>query len=297
VRFLNLEQGSKEWLEFRRGGLGASDAPVVTRKSQYKTRRQLWENKLGLRLDDGESFITEIGHRLEPKARARFALETGIDVRPACAVHDEFAYLRASFDGICDMARVFVEIKLVGQKKLAWIKENKSPLPEHVDQIGQQFLVSNFERGFYAAYTTNENYDDIVDYFCIPVAPNRAHHEQLFSELTAFWKLVETQTPPELELRDEYEFKAPEVIKLANDYKIMKEAVASHQAKLEELEMKLKAIASQHSRVRFGDVVVVTGTRKGAVEYDKIPELKSVNLEQFRKPPIKTQSIQIKGHK
>jgi hypothetical protein len=115
--------------------------------------------------------------------------------------------------------------------------------------------------------------------------------------LTAFWKLVETQTPPELELRDEYEFKAPEVIKLANDYKIMKEAVASHQAKLEELEMKLKAIASQHSRVRFGDVVVVTGTRKGAVEYDKIPELKSVNLEQFRKPPIKTQSIQIKGHK
>jgi hypothetical protein len=54
------------------------------------------------------------------------------------------------------MARVFVEIKLVGQKKMAWIKENKSPLPEHVDQIGQQFLVTNFERGFYAAYTTNE---------------------------------------------------------------------------------------------------------------------------------------------
>jgi putative phage-type endonuclease len=293
-----MEQNTADWLEWRRKGLGASDACIVMGVSPYKTRRQLWENKLKLRPDDEGSFITELGHEFEPKARARFALETGIDLKAdVCMVHAEFPYLRASLDGHCETERVFAEIKMVGKKKMEWLKTHRTPLPEHFPQIQQQFLVTKYERGFYIAYCLGDEKNEIVDYAAFPVQPDREYIPKLFSELTAFWKLVETQTPPELELRDEYEFKAPEVIKLANDYKIMKEAAASHQAKLEELESQLKAIASQHSRVRFGDVVVVTGTRKGAVEYDKIPELKSVNLEQFRKPPIKTQSIQIKGHK
>ena len=42
-RLINLEQGTYEWLEWRMGGLGASDAPVVMGVSPYSTSRTLWE--------------------------------------------------------------------------------------------------------------------------------------------------------------------------------------------------------------------------------------------------------------
>jgi putative phage-type endonuclease len=193
-----LEQNTTEWLEWRRKGLGASDACIVMGVSEYKTRRQLWENKLKLRPDDEESYITELGHKFEPKARARFALESGIDLKAdVCIVHDEFPYLRASLDGHCEKERVFAEIKMVGKKKMEWLKANKVPLPEHFPQVQQQFLVTKYERGFYIAYCLNDDKTEIVDYIAFPVQPDRGFIPELFKELTAFWKLVETQTPPE----------------------------------------------------------------------------------------------------
>jgi putative phage-type endonuclease len=106
MRLINLKPNTPEWLEERRRGLGASDAPIVMGVSPYKTRRQLWESKLGLRADEGESFITELGHKFEPMARAQFSIETNIDLVEAFAVHDEFEYLRASLDGLNERARL-----------------------------------------------------------------------------------------------------------------------------------------------------------------------------------------------
>ncbi len=171
MRLVNLEQGSKEWLEFRKQGIGSSDCAAIRGQSKYMTARELWESKLGLRPDKPGSFIADVGTRMEPRARAHFAMLTDIDVEPAVAVHDEFAFLRASFDGICETSRTLVEIKMVGKDRLAWVRENRQPLPDHVAQIQQQFLVSQYERGFYVAYTVDGTYSEITDYECVQVAP------------------------------------------------------------------------------------------------------------------------------
>lgn len=295
MRFINLEQGTKEWLAWRKKGLGASDAPIITGLSKYKTPYRLWQELLGLVEPEQAGFIAEVGHKFEPRARAQFSLETDLEVEPACAEHDDFPFLRASFDGLNEDARVFVEIKLVGRQKLDWIKDNKKPLPEHADQVFQQFLVSKYERGYYCAYTVDANYTDMTDCFITRCQPDHIYMGKLFQRLQHFWDLVETQTPPDLDPRDEYAFTDPKSNELANEYLRLKSEITEREQRLEHVENLLKGLASQHARVRIGDLVVQNCLQKGTIDYKRIPELKNIDLEKYRGNPISFQRIDVKG--
>jgi predicted phage-related endonuclease len=44
-RLENLRQNSTDWRDWRRGGLGSSDAPVVMGNSPWMMPRKLWEIK------------------------------------------------------------------------------------------------------------------------------------------------------------------------------------------------------------------------------------------------------------
>lgn len=53
------------WVEWRRGGLGASDLATVLGLDPYRTEHELWEVKTGLRAADPGNPRTRWGHRLE----------------------------------------------------------------------------------------------------------------------------------------------------------------------------------------------------------------------------------------
>lgn len=73
----------KEWLEWRKLGLGASDAPVVMGVSPWKTRHQLWLEKTGQKVDEPTNqYILDKGHAMEPKARALLKSLIMIHIRP-----------------------------------------------------------------------------------------------------------------------------------------------------------------------------------------------------------------------
>ena len=75
-----MEQNTTEWLNYRREGIGASDASIIMGKSKYKTIQELWEEKTGLvEPDNKTNFIQKKGHDLEIKARYFIELETGKD--------------------------------------------------------------------------------------------------------------------------------------------------------------------------------------------------------------------------
>ena len=65
------------WLEHRRDGLGASDAPAVLGVSPWKTNEALWEEKCGLTgpEDIGDKPYVRYGNDAEPLLRAFFALD------------------------------------------------------------------------------------------------------------------------------------------------------------------------------------------------------------------------------
>ena len=65
----DLEQGSAEWLDWRRGVIGASDAATIMGENPWASARRLLEEKLGLHQSFGGNAATREGHRLEEFAR------------------------------------------------------------------------------------------------------------------------------------------------------------------------------------------------------------------------------------
>jgi hypothetical protein len=62
--------------------------------------------------------------------------------------------------------------------------------------------------------------------------------------------------------------------------------------KIAELEVKrdnaknvLKTLTDKHPRVACGGMLIYVQHRKGAINYEEIPELKDVDLNRYRKPP------------
>jgi putative phage-type endonuclease len=57
--------GTPEWVQWRKGGLGASDLPAVLGLDPYRTEHELWQVKTGAVTDFTGNAKTRWGHRLE----------------------------------------------------------------------------------------------------------------------------------------------------------------------------------------------------------------------------------------
>lgn len=109
--FVDLEQGSEEWLEWRRHGIGASDAPTIMGENPWKTAEEALELRLGVEKRLPATKSMALGTALEPEARRAFEIEIGEAMTPVCVQSVEFDWMRASLDGMAwDESRI-VEIK------------------------------------------------------------------------------------------------------------------------------------------------------------------------------------------
>src|ERR1700733_11913673 len=96
---IQIIQGSPEWHNWRRKGIGASDVAALFGKSPYKTKRDLWFEKAGLGEPDDEdrTYIFRKGHEAEAELRELFSKHTKIEISPACFEKDDI--FLASLDG------------------------------------------------------------------------------------------------------------------------------------------------------------------------------------------------------
>jgi putative phage-type endonuclease len=108
---VQLQQGTREWLEWRHRGIGASDAPVIMGENPWKDVSELLKHKCGAPKDQGENAAMTRGTMLEPEARKRYVLQRGFDVQPACLQSNQYDWLRASVDGLSADGKAVVEIK------------------------------------------------------------------------------------------------------------------------------------------------------------------------------------------
>ena len=78
------ELSREEWLEFRRQGIGGSDAAAVLGISPFRTGVDLYYDKLGQSVEDDEQnwVAKEMGTVLEDLVARIFAKKTGLKVSP-----------------------------------------------------------------------------------------------------------------------------------------------------------------------------------------------------------------------
>ena len=113
---MSFEQNTNEWLSWRRGGIGASDAPVIMGLSPWQKAHDLLRIKTGQAEERPANGAMQRGKTLEPLARRAYVSHTSIEVEPVCVQSLLYPWMRASLDGLSADSRHVVEIKCPGEK-------------------------------------------------------------------------------------------------------------------------------------------------------------------------------------
>lgn len=147
-----MDQGTKEWLEFRHKRIGSSDAPVIMGASPWKTIDQLLVEKSKKAPPKSKtSEAMERGHLLEPVARAYYELHSAIDFVPTVLLDKELDFLMGSFDGHNEYLKIDLEIKCPNREDHR-IAVNGSVPEKYFWQCQHLLMVSRSERLDYFSF-------------------------------------------------------------------------------------------------------------------------------------------------
>lgn len=109
---VELSQGGDDWHIWREGGIGASEAAIITgaMPEMFDTIFALYKRKVGEAAPKKFNSAMQRGNDLEEAARQAYIIRTGNNVEARCYIHAEYDWMRASLDGIGHDGRI-VEIK------------------------------------------------------------------------------------------------------------------------------------------------------------------------------------------
>jgi len=274
---IKLEQGSQEWLSWRKTVITATDASIIMGNNPWDTPYVCWQRKLGLIEEKKSNDAMERGKRLEPEARAQFIKRYGIEMKPMVVENLEYDFLGASLDGINAFKSSLLEIKC-GSSKLHDMASNQEIPQYYLDQIQHQLLVTGANRCFYYSY-------DGKDGICIEVTPDPKFKEIFIPKARAFWKCVAFSEPPPLQDSDYKDMSHEPLWKSsAEKYRTICDQIKDLELTKEKYRQDILSLCGDQNCLGDGIKVMKTIMR-GRIAYDDIPELKGVNLDKYRKEP------------
>lgn len=287
MKIIELEQGTPEWLQWRRNHITASDMAAIMGKSPWKTQEQLFYEKLGLGEPQIETQAMKRGKELESIARQKLnerMRETNTNFLPTCTESVTWPYLAASLDGFCDaMAPYFRICEIKTGNAEAKEKAKAGIIPEHYRiQIETQLLVSEADLCYYAFY---DDADDSLE--VIEVRPDLDLQVRILEAANEFWERLQNLDPPE----PRYEEKQDDRWQAICD---RLEKTQIQLAFLQQEEKMLKEDLVKESRGRcckgygYG---VVHSVRQGSVDYKKVVEDYHVDEAKYRKEPTQVVTV------
>lgn len=249
-----MNQSSEAWHEWRLGGIGSSDAPVIMQASPYSTPYKLWEIKTGLKKDDEEknTFIMDRGNELEPIARARYELENEIDMPPECCQHRDFSFLRASMDGWNEKEKRGLEIKFLGDNDFKLAESGLLP-PRYFDQVMHQFLVTGADRiDFYGYNVPRDAENHKGKSVVVKVFPDFEYiKEKLWPAEILFWKMVQDKIAPPF-IKDDYKSVRTKGTKaIVSDYIALAKSGKVSTSEFALATSKILELSKEHERARL----------------------------------------------
>jgi putative phage-type endonuclease len=270
-----LIQNTPEWEEMRKTKIGASEAPIIMGVSPYTTPHQLWQCKLDLVPREEINAGMRRGHDLEDRARQELEKMTGLLFRPQVKFHPDNKWMMASLDAIDILESVIAEIKCPGQDDHLLALQGKIP-DKYFPQVQHQLEVCQLPKALYFSFDGEKGV--IVEVF-----RDDKYIKDMLKKEKEFYQWMLDLTPPPLTNRDYALKETPEWENTALQWKSITEQIKS----LSEIEEKLREslISQCHGQSSMGSgIKVAKSTRKGAIEYTKISELKGLDLEKYRKP-------------
>lgn len=190
---LPVDQGTPEWLERRRSGVGSSDAPVIA--GERGSVVELWAQKAGLvevdEPDEDTARLFEWGHRLEPVVADWYSDQTGRKLRRVNRLlqHPEIPWAIASLDRVVEGEKRIVEIKTT---RFGW--KRGEPVPGDIQtQVQHQLWVTGYDVADVAVLAGGSE-PSIFE-----VARDDAFIDDLAFLEAEFWGWVESKTRPPMD--------------------------------------------------------------------------------------------------
>ena len=189
----------EDWLEYRKLGIGGSDASVVCGISRYKSPVELWMEKTNQMQGHEAGEASYWGTILESIVRNEFTKRTGMEVKQLGQILQsvEHPFMLANLDGVCehpDYGPCIFEAKTASADKAG----------EWDDAIPDEFLL---QIQHYMAVTGYKG-----TYIAVLIGGNTfkwrfvERDEELISMLinleADFWEHVQNMTPPPLDGSD-----------------------------------------------------------------------------------------------
>lgn len=186
----------EEWLEYRKKGIGGSDASVVCGINKYKSPVELWMEKIGQLQYSEAGEAAYWGTQLEALVRSEFTKRTGIEVDTVKQIlqHEDLPFMLANLDGTCQHPNygtcVFEAKTASAYKAGEW--EDKIP-DEYMLQIQHYMAVTGYVGAYIAVLIGGNTFKwKFIE-----------RDEEIISMLTElekdFWEHVQNELPPALD--------------------------------------------------------------------------------------------------
>lgn len=278
-----MEQGSTEWHELRRRSIGASDAPVIMRTSPWKTPYTLWQEKMGLSPGQTVNRAMERGIAMEKEARLKLSLMLELQLRPCVLQHDTDSWMIASMDAMSFDKKIAAEIKCPGETDHQIAMGGQVP-QKYYAQLQHQMVVAELEEIYYWSWSGFHG-------ALVKIIRDDKYIRKMIELERAFVLCMENFEPPEMDGEKDYIQRGDETWnRLSGEWNFLTKQLKALGEEEKRLRQRL-VDACDGRNVRGCGIAVQRTIRRGTVDYHAIPELESVDLEQYRKAPIESWRI------
>lgn len=285
MKTIDIQQNTPEWEQLRKTKVGASDANIIMGLSSFATPYQLWQQKLDLVPRREMTSSMQRGHFLETIAREKCEEALGLLLMPLVAIHEKHEWMMASFDGIDPEGKQIVEIKCPNKRDHEMAINFVVP-EKYYAQLQHQIEIAQVEMANYFSFDGNAG-------VFVKVYRDDKFIKEMITKERAFLECVQEFIPPEYTNRDYIEMTEPEWICTAERWKALMEKESLLTEEKEILKMELIRIANDRNVMGNG-LKVSKVSRKGPVDYSKIPELQNKDLNSYRKPIIDSWRISMR---
>lgn len=276
-------QGSEEWLALRRTKITATDARVIMQVDPWKTKKQLYEEKLGIGKPKKQTYYMKRGLDLEDGIRDHLEKKYGLQFQKVTIVRGIFL---ASLDAMSNDGSVIAEIKCPGIKDHELACRGIIP-DKYYPQLQFTLHVSGLDFMYYESSADGQASEMII------VKRNQIYIDDMIEKCKDFYQMILNDIEPECEDRDFIE---------RNDT-----AWESYAIEYQELDRKIQELEEEKKRVRKYLIYLSESknskgcgislkkvSRKGSLDYSKLLlNLNDIDVEQYRKQPTAEWRIMI----
>ncbi len=185
-----------DWLVQHAKHIGSSDAAAICGMSPHSQAFDVWAEKTGKTDGQEQTDYMRRGKAFEPVIAGEYALTVDDRMVHPCPMFEslEWSWLASTPDAMVPQEKKIVEIKLAHWTQAIKLGEEGSDqvFPEWVIQVHLQMIVTGCrEADVFVCVSPH-------DYRLYHVEFSQVLADRLIERLTAFWELVQSDTPPDI---------------------------------------------------------------------------------------------------